>query len=114
MKKLMDGILRRYGTTAKLSDPWGSQQVKVFFYSVNSTGWQNIQRVFSPLGEVPRGQYICVLSSDARAAAEDTLEIGGRAFLLRRVEPMGIMGETLYDWCVCVEKGGADIWGLNG
>ena len=113
MKKLMDSVLRRYGTDAELSGTAGRRKVKVFFSSINSTSWQNMQRVFSPLGEVPQGQYICVLPADIHAAAEDTLRIGDRVFLLRRIEPMDVLGETVYSWCLCVEKGDEDRWGMN-
>lgn len=109
----MDGVFARYGTPATIQTAAGEQQVKVFFYSVNSTAWQNMERQFSPLGEVPRGQYICVLPVNAAADPEDTLTVAGRKYLLRRVEDMAMFTGALYRWALCVEKGSEDTWGLT-
>lgn len=106
----MNRLLERYGTRVILTTAAGEQQVSAIFYSVNSRSWQNMERMFSPLGEIPRGQYICMLPIAAQAAAGDTVTVGQRAFLLRRVEEMTAMGEGAYRWCLCVEKGGADTW----
>lgn len=114
MKKRMDGILRRYGTAATLRTGAGERSVHVFFHSVNSSSWQNMERVFAPLGEVPRGQYICVLPADAAAAPEDTLVVSGREYLLRKVERMDLFTGPMYCWALCVEKGGEDSWACNG
>lgn len=113
MRKLMDGVFERYGTTATIQTAAGEQQIKVFFYSVNSSAWQNMERVFSPLGEVPRGQYICVLPMDAVAGPEDTLTVAGHKYLLRRVEDMVMFTGAVYRWALCVEKGSEDTWGLT-
>lgn len=114
MKKLMDGVLNRYGVPATIHTAAGAQTVKVIFHSVNSSSWQNMERVFSPLGEVPRGQYICVLPADTAAEPEDTLVVDGRSYLLRRVEQMRVFTGPVYRWALCVEKGSEDTWGLNG
>lgn len=114
MKKLMDGILARYGVAATLQNAAGEQDIKVFFHSVNSSSWQNMERVFMPLGEVPRGQYLCVLPAGTAAEPEDTLTVDGRAYLLRKVEKMALFTGPLYCWALCVEKGSEDSWGLNG
>lgn len=113
MKRRMDGVLARYGTPATLQTAEGEQQIKVFFYSINSNSWQNMQRQFEPLGEVPRGQYICVLPADAVAEAEDTLIVAQRAYLLRRIEDMAMFTGAVYRWALCVEKGSEDTWGLT-
>ena len=113
MKKRMDGVLSRYGMPATLQTAEGEQKLKVFFYSINSNSWQNMQRQFAPLGEVPRGQYICVLPADAMAEPEDTLIVADRAYLLRRIEDMAMFTGAVYRWALCVEKGSEDTWGLT-
>ncbi len=114
MRGLMDQMFRRYGTDAVILREDGRQEVKAFFHSVNSRSWQNMERMFFSLGEIHRGQYICVLPVSARAAAGDTLRIKGRFFKLRRVEEMFVKGQSVYRWCLCVEKGRDDNWGSSG
>lgn len=113
MRQLMDQLFRRYGTDALIIRGNDRQTVKVFFHSVNSRSWQNMERMFFPLGEIHRGQYICVLPISAVAAAGDTVRIAGRFFKLRRVEEMFVKGQKIYFWCLCVEKGRDDDWGIN-
>lgn len=114
MRKLMDGFFARYGTEAVITSEESVQKAKVFFHSVNSRSWQNMERMFFPLGEIHRGQYICVLPIEAIARAGDTLTVMGRSYKLRRVEEMFVRGAALYRWGLCVEKGGDDHWGARG
>jgi hypothetical protein len=110
MRKMMDSALARYGTAAILQNAAGSQTVNVFFHSINSTSWQNMDREFSPLGEIPRGQYVCILPAHVQIAAEDTLLIGDRAYLVRKAEQMDLFSGPIYYWALCVEKGCEDAW----
>ena len=114
MRDLMDRLFSRYGTEAVLLRGEQRQEVKAFFHSVNSRSWQNMERMFFPLGEIHRGQYICVLPISALAGAGDTLRIMGKFYKLRRVEEMFVGGQSVYRWCLCVEKGGDDDWASNG
>ena len=114
MRKLMDRVFACYGTDALLISEAGQQEVKVFFHSVNSRSWQNMERMFFPLGEIHRGQYICVLPIDAVAVAGDTVVLMGKSYKLRRVEEMFVQGQSVYRWGLCVEKGGDDNWGARG
>lgn len=114
MRSMMDQIFARYGSSAVLTTEAGKQKVKVFFHSVNSRSWQNMERMFFPLGEIHRGQYICVLPIAAAATAGDTVTVNGTSYKLRRVEEMFIKGESVYRWGLCVEKGGDDNWGARG
>ena len=114
MEKLMRGALNRYGVDAVLQTAAGSKEIKVFFHSINTSIWQNVDRQFCHLGEVPRGRYLCVMPYDAEAAVEDTLEVHGKQYLLRRVEQMCSFTGPVYCWGMCVEKGSEDQWGLSG
>lgn len=113
MRKMMDGIFERYGMPATIHTAAGELPIKVFFHSVNSNSWQNMERQFSPLGEVPRGQYICVLPAHVAAEPEDTLIVSGRRYLLRRIEEMAMFTGAVYHWALCVEKGSEDTWGMK-
>lgn len=114
MEKLVEGVLNRYGVDAVLQTAAGSKEVKVFFHSIRSNAWQNIDRQFCALGEIPRGRYLCVMPPDAEASVEDTLIVHGKSYLLRRVEQMWGVSDLAYCWGLCVEKGSEDQWGLAG
>lgn len=114
MKKLMDRILIRYGQPALLCRAGATQKVRAFFWSDNSTSWQNMERMFLPLGEVPRGQYVCVLPAEISAGVGDTLELEGRQYLVQKLETMYLWTGPVYQWGLCVEKGSEDTWGMNG
>ena len=107
---MMDTAFARYGTDAVVQNAAGSQTVKMFFHSINSTSWQNMEREFSPLGEIPRGQYVCVLPAHIQIAPEDTLLIGDQGYLVRKVERMDLFSGPIYHWALCVEKGCEDAW----
>lgn len=114
MRTLMDRVFHRYGMEARIESEAGQQTVKVFFHSINSRSWQNMERAFSPLGEIPGGQYICVFPAAAHVEAGDTVTVGGRAYQVRRVEKMAMTADPVYQWGLCVKKGGDDTWGTAG
>lgn len=106
MQRMFDRLFQRYGTQLRI----GKSFVSGFFFSVNSRSWQNMERIFGPLGEIPRGQYICVLPVAASVTAGDVVSVGRKSYTIRRAEDMLAKGQTMYRWCLCVEKGGNDIW----
>jgi len=112
MRHLMDRVFAHYGMHAVLESGGSKKTVRVFFHSVNSRSWQNMERMFLPLGEIPRGQYICVLPAGT-AAVGDILHIGMKAYLICRAEEMALRAGSIYQWALCEEKGGQDTWGLT-
>ncbi len=106
MLKAFNTLLDRYGTPLTI----GEETVKGIFFSVNSQSWQNMDQSYSSLGEIPRGQYICVLPATASAAAGDTVNVGEKTYQFRRIEDMRFRDSVLYRWCLCVERGGDDPW----
>lgn len=106
MLKMFERLFWRYGTELRLKKSF----VKGFFFSVNSRSWQNMERIFGPLGEIPRGQYICVLPITASVTAGDHFSVGRKSYTIRRAEEVRAKGESIYYWCLCVEKGGEDTW----
>ena len=114
MRAMMDKLFARYGIPARVQTRQGSFRGKVFFHSVNSRSWQNMERCFFPLGEIPRGQYICVFPISLRVQAGDTVWVGSGVYQVRRVEEMLTHQGPMYRWGLCVEKGGDDTWGAVG
>lgn len=114
MRQILDDIFARYGMDGVITSQTGSLSVKMFFQPVNSRSWQNMERMFSPLGEIPRGQYVGIFPAETAVTAGDSLRINGRAYTLCRVEPMCDSAGTVYQWSLCVEKGDGDTWAQIG
>ena len=110
MQRMIGKILNTYGVTIKRTDA-ANVTYRGFFQPVRSKSWQYLEGNYSPLGEVPRGQYVYIGPAEQEVAVGETLEVGGRDYMIRRVEPV-YYGETVaYCWGMCVEKGGEDTWG---
>lgn len=110
MRSLIQRIFVRYGTNATVYDGEKVTKVKVFFQSVNSKSWQNMQTVFHPLGRVYGGQYVCILPAGTVAKAGDTLTVAGKNYTVCRVEDMPTSFQPVYRWAICTGKGGAEQW----
>lgn len=104
MRKLVDRLFARYGSEAVL---WGEEtkRVRVFFESVNSKSWQNMERHQHLLGQLPRGQYICRFPRGTAVAPGDTLGFRGKFYRICRVEEMTGPGGSSYLWALCTGKG---------
>lgn len=85
--------------------------LKGFLQETGSRNWQNMEKVFTPLGEIPRGQYLYLGPLDPRLAVGDVLLQGNRIFEVRRAEAVYYGDKPVYCWGLCVEKGGEDTWG---
>ena len=85
-----------------------TKTVRGFFRAVNSKSWQS---EVSLLGEITRGQYAYIGPADVAVREGDTLLLGGKSYLFRRVEPYYYGNQAIYNWGLCVEKGVNDTWG---
>lgn len=110
MRQLMDRLFGLYATEATLVHDAQQRPVRVFLQSINSRSRQNMEERYSPLGKIPGGQYTCILPAGS-AAEGDTLLLGSKAYRIRRVEDMTLRSGSVYQWGLCVEKGGEDTWG---
>lgn len=113
MRQIMDGVFARYGMDGVITTASGSRSIKVFFHSVNSRSWQNMERMFSALGEVPRGQYVGIFPAETAVATGDGLTVNGKNYTVSRVEPMCDRTGPVYQWSLCVEKGGGEEWPVS-
>lgn len=111
MRRMADGIFRQYGTSMGVTHGGTAKQIKGFFQPVRSKSWQSLVNAATPLGEIPRGQYVYIGPAGVEVAIGDELTVGGRGYLFRRVEPYYYGDETVYIWGLCVEKGVNDTWG---
>ena len=104
-------ILNTYGTAVTLCQGDREFRIRAFFQPVRSKSWAYLDGEYSPLGEIPRGQYVYIGPADVAVSEGDILLIGERAFSFRRVEPYEYNGSSIYVWGLCVEKGVDDSWG---
>ena len=111
MRRTMETLMARWGTDMTIVSGEEEMTVRGFFRAVNSKSWQNMESVVSLLGEISRGQYVYIGPADAAAKEGDTLILGTRSYLFRRVEPYYFGNQPIYLWGLCVEKGVNDTWG---
>lgn len=110
MERLFTRLFQRYGMELMLDNGMDCRPVNGVFFSVNSRSWQNMERKYIALGEIPRGQYICILPAYVGVDAGHTVSLQGKNYEVRRAEAVRFGAETMYYWCLCVEKGRADLW----
>lgn len=113
MRKTMETLMARWGTDMTIVSAEEHKTVRGFFRAVNSKSWQNMESVVSLLGEISRGQYVYIGPADAAVKEGDTLLLGEKSYLFRRVEPYYFGNQPIYQWGLCVEKGVNDTWGIQ-
>lgn len=113
MKVTMETLFTRWGTDMTIVSAEEHKTVRGFFRAVNSKSWQNMESVVSLLGEISRGQYVYIGPADAAVKEGDTLLLGEKSYLFRRVEPYYFGNQPIYQWGLCVEKGVNDTWGTQ-
>ena len=113
MHRTINEILDTYGVDIRLGTGNAEVVFRGFFQPVRSKSWQYLEGNYSPLGEVPRGQFVYMGPADMTLQAGSTLQVGGKHYMLRRIEPVYCGNEIAYYWGMCVEKGGEDTWGQS-
>ena len=111
MLQTIENLLRHYGTDLILTSADQVKTVRGFFRAVNSRSWQSMESEANLLGEITRGQYTYIGPVNGGAREGDTLSLGEKNYLIRRVEFYYYGSQPIYQWGLCVEKGVNDIWG---
>ena len=111
MVQLIQSLLRDYGTDLTVIRGETAKILRGFFRAVNSRSWQSMESEANLLGEVTRGQYAYIGPADGGVLEGDTLTLGEKTYLFRRVESYYLGNQVLYQWGLCVEKGVNDTWG---
>ena len=110
MRASIDKILRRYGEKVTVDKEGAPLVFRGIFQHTGSKDWHNMEKAYSLLGQIPRGQYMVLAPVGVELAVGDRLKIAQRRFSIRRVETVYWRGKALYKWCLCVELGGEDKW----
>ena len=113
MRAVVEKIMEKHGTDLTITSGAGSKTVRGFFRAVNSKSWQSMESEATLLGEITRGQYVYMGPVGVTVREGDTLTVGERAYLFRRVEPYYYGNQAVYQWGLCVEKGVNDTWGTQ-
>ena len=111
MEKMVQKIMKQYGTAMTVTSHGNGTAVRGFFQPVRSRNWQNMVSLDTPLGEIPRGQYIYIGPANVAAGDGDILTVAGKDYVFRRVEPYYYGDTVVYLWGLCMEKGVNDTWG---
>ncbi|MBQ2926703.1 MAG: hypothetical protein IJE03_07745 [Ruminiclostridium sp.] len=111
MQKNIEKVIARYGTDAVITGREGQKTVRCFFRAVNAKSWQSMESEATLLGEISRGQYAYIGPAGDPVQEGDTLTLGEKTYLFRRVEPYYYNNQAVYLWGMCVEKGVNDTWG---
>jgi hypothetical protein len=110
MRQLIEKLMAEHGTDMAVKGSAGIYRVRGFFQPINTHSWQSIEREATLLGEFDRGQYRYIGPGDVPVQEGDTLAVGKKNYLVRRVEPYYYGNDILYLWGLCVEKGVNDFW----
>lgn len=106
MKRMVEKILGHWGVEITLQRADGDICLQGMLRHTGAKGQQSAQRQFSPLGEVPGGQYIYIGPVQPAVKVGDTLLLDEAAYELRRVEKIWFRSTPVYCWGLCVKKSG--------
>ena len=110
MQQIIGKLLCRYGETLVLEGQAGTLTFQGVFQHTGSKDWHNMEKTYSLLGQMPRGQYLVLAPVGVALQAGDRLLVGSRRFGIRRAESVKWKAKPAYTWGLCVELGGEDTW----
>ncbi len=113
MRELAEKAMARYGSDMTVASEGESKTVRGFLRAVNSKSWQSMESEATLLGEISRGQYAYIGPADVEVREGDTVMLGEKTYLFRRVELYYYGNQPVYRWGLCVEKGVNDTWGTQ-
>jgi len=110
MRGTIEKILRRYGQQVTVDRKDAPLVFRGIFQHTGSKDWHNMEKAYSLLGQIPRGQYMVLAPVGVELLVGDRLLVGSRRFSIRRVETESWCNRELYRWGLCVELGKEDTW----
>ena len=76
MRAMVEKMIRSLGTDVTVHHEGVSVTAKGIFVPTTSRSWQNMQNVFTELGEAPRGQYNYIGAMEPVVEKGDLLDVG--------------------------------------
>lgn len=107
----VEGLMARHGRDMILVSGEQTRAVRGFFHPISASSWQSAAPKATVLGEASQSQYTYLGPVAGQAKAGDYLLLGGRRYLLLRVETYFCDNAPVYQWGLCVERSGEDTWG---
>lgn len=105
MRRSIERMISVNGVEAELHTVKGIFSQRVMLQLIASKSWQNMERMVPTGGELLRGQYLLLCSCRIPIEAADTVVMGNRTFVIRRIEPIRYRNRELFYWGLCVEGG---------
>ena len=105
MVDAVNQLIKQHGSPITLVRDGAQVDFRGFLQHSGSKSWQNMERLIPTGGEVLRGQFLLICPSAIPIEAADTIVLGNRTFLLRRVEPFRFRDRNVFYWGLCVEGG---------
>lgn len=113
MKRMIDKILRQYGTPARVHHGSEVVSLRIFFQPSMSKSWDSMNPIVTPLGQLPGGQYLYIGPAEQEVAQGDLIYVDGSGYVVRRAETYYYGNGPVYRWALCVRKGSDEKWNLN-
>ena len=110
MRNTVEKVLGRYGREITVVRGEESLVFQGFFHHTGSKDWHNMEKVYTVLGQIPRGQYLILAPTWVMLGVGDVILCDERRFSIRRVESENLKEEHIYSWALCVELGKEDAW----
>ena len=110
---MVEKLLRCYGTELVVHTQDGDVTVRALLQPVTGKLERLAKLHREPLGRENAGQYLYIGPVEPEVAAMDRISAAGKQYHVRAVEYIYGFGGPVYCWAMCVEKGGADQWGMN-
>lgn len=110
MERYVKGILNRYGAALTVRHGGTETACRGFLRPVTGKYWQNMEHVFSDIGQVPRGQYVYLGPPEVPLEQGDRVVLEGTVYLVRRGERILLRDRCLYRWGLCIQEGAEDTW----
>ena len=110
MRQQIEKMMAEHGTDMIVTGSARIYWVRGFLQAINSNSWQGMEREATLLGEFDRGLYRYIGPAEVPVLEGDTISLGKKSYLVRRVEPYYYGNDPIYLWGLCVEKGVNDYW----
>lgn len=110
MRRMINKILKQYGTAAVLEHEGKQIRLRIFFQPSMSKSWDSMNPIVTPLGQLPGGQYLYIGPAEQPIRQGDLVMVDGNSFVIRRAETYLDRKGPVYQWALCVRKGSDEPW----
>ena len=102
----IEKVLKRYGSQLTVQKDGKHLEFRGFLQHFRSKSKGYAEYTFSPLGQIPGGQYVLLAPLQPELRVGDVLTQQKMQVEVRRLETVEYCGQPAYRWGLCVKKGG--------